>query len=100
VFGSDIVARVEAMVTMAPRALRSGFSAARANRKGGRQIGIDDLIPFGERQPPQRLADHDAGIGGDQRIEPAVSIEQGTDRARRRFLDADVAFDEHDVAGG
>ena len=87
------------MVTMAPRALRSGFSAARANRKGGRQIGIDDLIPFGERQPPQRLADHDAGIG-DQRIEPAVSIEQRTDRVRRRFLDADVAFDEHDVAGG
>ncbi len=30
--GSDISARVEAMVTIAPRDARSGFSAARANR--------------------------------------------------------------------
>ena len=49
------------------------FRGAR-QQEGGRQIGIDDTVPFGERQPAQRLADHDAGIG-DQRIEPAEAIE-------------------------
>lgn len=54
-------------------------------------------MPFGQRQPAQRLADHDAGIG-DECVEPSETLENGGDHARRRFLDADVAFDERHVA--
>ena len=47
--------------------------------KGGGQVGVDHMTPFGERQAPQRLADHDAGIGHN-RVEPAEARE----RCRRR----------------
>ena len=97
-FGSDISARVEAMVTIAPRALRNGFSAARAKQERRGQIGVDDAMPFGERQPAQRLADHDAGIG-DHRIEPAETVRRAAATARGSgFLVADIAFDQNDVA--
>jgi len=46
--GSDINARVEAIVTIAPRALRSGFSLARQKKRGG-QIGVEHAMPFRER---------------------------------------------------
>ena len=84
-FGSDISARVEAIVTIAPCALRSGLSAARASKKRGRQIGVDDAAPFAEREPAQRLADHDPGIGDDA-VEPAETVDELHRPCRKRFL--------------
>jgi len=58
VSGSDISARVEAMRTIAPlcgaQPLLGG--ARQQNRCG--QISVEDALPFGERQPAKRLADH------------------------------------------
>jgi len=54
-------------------------------------------MPFGERQPVQRLADHDAGVGHEC-IEPAEALGDRGNTARRGFLRADVAFDQHDAA--
>ena len=64
--GSDISARVEATVTIAPRASRRLFRGASQEKRGG-QIGVEHAMPLRERQSAERLADHNAGIG-DNRV--------------------------------
>ena len=66
-------------------------------QEGCGQIGVDDLAPFGERELPQRLAHHDAGVG-DDRIEPAETIDDGSHRHPRGRFVRYVALDREDVA--
>jgi hypothetical protein len=95
--GSDIWARVEAMVTMAPRAARSDRSAARAKRKVARQVGVQDLAPLAQGELAQRLAHHDARVGN-ERIEAVELLSDRLDRASGGLLVGDIAFNEDDVA--
>src|SRR6202030_1155752 len=52
---------------------------------------------FRERQPAQRFADHDAGVG-DHGIEPAEVFDEHFYRAGNRSFLADIAFDQNNVA--
>ena len=64
----------------------------------GRQVHVEHAPPFGERQLPDRLADHDAGIGHDA-VELAEALDRGGDGALGGRLVADIAFDQCDAAG-
>ena len=96
-FGSDISARVEAMRTIAPRALRSDRSAARANRNAAvrlvsmtrchsssvsRRSGLRIMMPALETTASSR---------------PNLSTSSFTARGNGLFV-ADIAFDQNDVA--
>ena len=72
------------------------LGGAGQQERGG-QIGVDDAVPFFQRQLAQRLADHDAGIGDDG-VKPAEVLDQRCDGARRRFFLAHVAFDTSGIA--
>jgi hypothetical protein len=54
-------------------------------------------MPFGERQPAQRFADHDAGVGNHS-IEPAELRDEHLHRAGNGLFVAHIAFDQNDVA--
>lgn len=74
-----------------------GFFGGAHQQKRRGQIGVDDALPFSERQPVQRLSDHDAGVGH-ERIEPAKARGDRSNSARRGFLLAHVARDQHGIA--
>ena len=89
-------ARVEAIVTMAPRLVRSGFSAARANRERSRQIDVQHPPPFRVSQFGDRLADHYAGIGN-KGVEPAEPPQRQAHRALGGARIGDIAGDRQHV---
>ncbi len=70
------------MVTIEPRALRSAFSAARANRNAAVRLVSMTRCHSAKREPAQRLADHDAGVGNKRR-RAGRSGREGSDRTRR-----------------
>ena len=80
----------------AARLAQESLGGARQQERRG-EIGVDDAMPFGERQPAQRFADHDAGVG-DHCIEPAELFDEHLHRAGNGLFVADIAFDQNDVA--
>jgi hypothetical protein len=64
---------------------------------GGGQVGVQDLAPVGERERPQRLPHHDAGIG-DEPIEPAEFVGHRAYGAPCGFFVADVTLDQGNTA--
>ena len=96
-FASDISARVEAMVTMAPLRFPQRFFGGAGEEECRGQIGVDDAMPFGQRQAANGFADHNAGIGNDG-IEPAEAADDRVDRIRHGFFIAHIAVNGERIA--
>ena len=79
------------MVTIAPFCAPQRLLGRAGQEECRGQVDVDHAAPFVERQLPDRLALHDAGIG-DHGVEPAEPFEQHVDRLDGGRGIGDVAF--------
>ncbi len=63
-------------------------------QKRRRQIDVDHVPPILQRKPPDRPADHDAGVAN-HRIEPAEALDRRAHGVAHRGLVGDVGLDGH-----
>jgi hypothetical protein len=80
------------MVTIEPRTLRSGFSAARANKNAAVKLVSSTRCHSESVRPAERFADHYAGIGDDA-VEAVEALNKRVDRVGNGFRVAHIAFD-------